>query len=137
MCPTLARLVATALCGNCQNCQYTKAGTHKHMININKPLAEGQLCDWHFLPVLSYCSPPHSRHMPGMSGPQVASRLRDVHPRTKILFLTMHEQPEYVSAAFSAGGRGYVTKRRITSDLAQAIREVFEGETFLSPIPRK
>lgn len=75
--------------------------------------------------------------MPGMSGLQVASRLRDVHPRTKILFLTMHEQPEYVSAAFSAGGRGYVTKRRITSDLAQAIREVFEGETFLSPIPRK
>lgn len=49
----------------------------------------------------------------------------------------MHEQPEYVSDAFSAGGRGYVTKRRITSDLAQAIREVFEGETFLSPIPRK
>lgn len=75
--------------------------------------------------------------MPGISGLQVASRLRDLHPRTKILFLTMQEQPEYVSAAFSAGGRGYVTKRRIVSDLAQAIREVFEGQTFLSSIPRK
>jgi DNA-binding NarL/FixJ family response regulator len=74
--------------------------------------------------------------MPGISGLDVASRLRDVHPRTKILFLTINEQPEYVSAAFSTGARGYVTKRRIASDLAQAIREVFEGETYLSPILR-
>jgi DNA-binding NarL/FixJ family response regulator len=49
------------------------------------------------------------------------------------LFLTIHEEPEYVSAAFNAGALGYVSKRRLASDLAPAIREVFEGRTYLSP----
>jgi DNA-binding NarL/FixJ family response regulator len=71
--------------------------------------------------------------MPLMSGLQVASSLRDMHPRTKILFLTIHEEPEYISAAFSVGACGYVTKRRLASDLALAIREVFVGHNFLSP----
>src|SRR3974377_2617072 len=50
--------------------------------------------------------------MPVMNGFQVASMLREKHPRTKILFLTIHEEPEYISAAFSPGACGYVTKRR-------------------------
>jgi DNA-binding NarL/FixJ family response regulator len=75
--------------------------------------------------------------MPGLNGIQVASRLRDARARTRILFLTIHEQSEYISAAFSAGARGYVTKRRLSTDLAPAIREVFAGQTFLSPSLRK
>ena len=71
--------------------------------------------------------------MPGLNGLQVASRVHGNHPRTRILFLTIHEEPEYVSAAFNAGALGYVSKRRLASDLAPAIREVFEGRTFLSP----
>jgi DNA-binding NarL/FixJ family response regulator len=72
-------------------------------------------------------------NMPVMNGLQLASLLREKHPRTKILFLTIHEEPEYISAAFSAGARGYVTKRHMASDLALAIREVFDGRNFLSP----
>jgi len=68
-----------------------------------------------------------------MNGLQVASSLRDMHRRTKILFLTIHEEPEYISAAFSVGACGYVTKRRLASDLALAIREVSVGRNFLSP----
>jgi DNA-binding NarL/FixJ family response regulator len=75
--------------------------------------------------------------MPILNGLQVATRLHDIHPRTKILFLTIHEQPEYISAAFSAGASGYVTKRRLASDLALAIREIFGGGTFLSPCLEK
>jgi DNA-binding NarL/FixJ family response regulator len=71
--------------------------------------------------------------MPVLNGIQVASRLREIHPRTKILFLSIHEQAEYISAAFSAGACGYVSKRRLAMDLASAIREVFDGRTFLSP----
>ena len=71
--------------------------------------------------------------MPVMNGLQVASSLRDMHRRTKILFLTIHEEPEYISAAFSVGACGYVTKRRLASDLALAIREVSVGRNFLSP----
>ena len=71
--------------------------------------------------------------MPVMNGLKVASSLRDMHRRTKILFLTIHEEPEYISAAFSVGACGYVTKRRLASDLALAIREVSVGRNFLSP----
>ena len=71
--------------------------------------------------------------MPGVNGLQVAKRLRKLHPRTKILFLTIHEQAEYIAAAFSAGACGYVTKRCLASDLAHAIHEVSGGRTFLSP----
>lgn len=71
--------------------------------------------------------------MPVLNGIQASLRLRKSQPRTKILFLSINEQPEYISAAFSAGASGYVTKRRLSSDLARAIREVFQGHTFLSP----
>lgn len=71
--------------------------------------------------------------MPVMNGIQVASSLRDMQRRTRIVFLTIHEEPEYISAAFSAGACGYVTKRRLASDLALAVREVFVGHNFLSP----
>jgi two-component system response regulator DegU len=75
--------------------------------------------------------------MPGMNGIQVACHLRDSHAKTRVLFLTINEQPEYIAAAFSAGACGYVSKRRLATDLATAIREVFAGQTFLSPSLRK
>ena len=75
--------------------------------------------------------------MPVMNGLQVASLLREKRPATKILFLTIHEEPEYISAAFSAGACGYVTKRRLASDLRAAIREVYDGRNFLSPSLQK
>jgi DNA-binding NarL/FixJ family response regulator len=75
--------------------------------------------------------------MPVMSGFQVASSLHDMRRRTKVLFLTIHEEPEYISAAFSGGACGYVTKRRLASDLVLAIREVSAGRNFVSPSLRK
>jgi DNA-binding NarL/FixJ family response regulator len=71
--------------------------------------------------------------MPILDGLQATARLRDTKCRTKIVFLTIHEQSDYVSAAFAAGASGYVTKRHVGSDLVQAIREVFRGHTFISP----
>jgi len=67
-----------------------------------------------------------------MNGLQVTSLLREKHPRTKILILTIHEEPEYISAAFSAGALAYVTKRRLGSDLRLAIRQAYHGRKFLS-----
>jgi DNA-binding NarL/FixJ family response regulator len=71
--------------------------------------------------------------MPLLNGLQVAEQLKASNCRTKILFLTIHEEPEYISAAFSAGACGYVSKRHLACDLAQGIREVFDGRKFLSP----
>jgi len=70
--------------------------------------------------------------MPFLNGIEVARYLQAGSCRTRILFLTIHEEPEYVSAAFAAGALGYVTKRRLASDLKPAIREVFAGRKFLS-----
>jgi two-component system nitrate/nitrite response regulator NarL len=70
--------------------------------------------------------------MPVLNGIQASLRIRESHTRTKILFLSIHERPEYIAAAFAAGASGYVTKRRLASDLVIAIREVFLGNTFLS-----
>jgi DNA-binding NarL/FixJ family response regulator len=75
--------------------------------------------------------------MPIMDGIQAALCIRESKTSTKILFLTIQESEEYVSAAFAVGASGYVTKRRLLSDLAHAIREVAEGRTFLSPTLRR
>jgi DNA-binding NarL/FixJ family response regulator len=71
--------------------------------------------------------------MPLLNGIEVASYVHARKCRAKILFLTIHEEPEYIDAAFAAGATGYVTKRRLASDLATAVREVFYGRKFLSP----
>jgi DNA-binding NarL/FixJ family response regulator len=71
--------------------------------------------------------------MPVLDGLQTAARLRDDHCRTKVVFLTIHEQSDFVSAAFAAGASGYVSKRHLGSDLVPAIREVLQGHTFISP----
>jgi DNA-binding NarL/FixJ family response regulator len=71
--------------------------------------------------------------MPNLDGLQAAARLRDAKCRTRVIFLTIHEQPEYVTAAFSNGASGYVTKRRLSSDLVLAVQAVLEGEIFVSP----
>ena len=71
--------------------------------------------------------------MPSLDEIQTSSRIRENNARAHILILTIQEDGEYVSAAFSSG---YATKRRLLSDLAPAIRELAEGRTFLSPTLR-
>jgi DNA-binding NarL/FixJ family response regulator len=69
--------------------------------------------------------------MPKFDGFQTAHALRQRGSPARIVFLTMHRTDEYVSAAMSAGGHGYVLKSRIYSDLASAIDHAFEGRRFV------
>jgi len=71
--------------------------------------------------------------MPLMNGFQAAACLRDVKCRTKVVILTVYEDRDYISAAFSSGASAYVTKRHLGTDLVTAIREVLRGNTFVSP----
>lgn len=71
--------------------------------------------------------------MPVMNGFQASACLRDGNCRTKIVILTVFEDTECISAAFSSGAQGYVTKRHLASDLETAIRQVLQGNTFISP----
>ncbi|HEX3437768.1 MAG TPA: response regulator transcription factor [Pseudacidobacterium sp.] len=68
--------------------------------------------------------------MPVLDGLQAASQLRS--KRTKIVFLTVHNDPDFIVAAFSVGASGYVVKSDLTTDLVPAIREVMDGHTYIS-----
>jgi len=70
--------------------------------------------------------------MPRFNGIQVASRLRQTSCKAKVIFLTVQEDQDYVEAAFSLGARGYVLKRRFTTDLIPAIEEALQGRRFIS-----
>jgi DNA-binding NarL/FixJ family response regulator len=67
-----------------------------------------------------------------MTGFEVAKRLRAVGCRAKIIFLTVHEDIDFVRAAFDLGASGYVFKSRISGDLVNAIETVFRGGQFTS-----
>jgi len=71
--------------------------------------------------------------MPGLDGIEAARRLKQSGCRAKLVFLTVHEDPDYVRAALRAGGSAYVIKARLASDLVPAVHEALGGNRFVSP----
>ena len=71
--------------------------------------------------------------MPGMSSFE-AGRLVEEHcSGTRIVYLTMHEDREYVQQALRSGASGYLVKDTPAPLLLQALREAHRGERRLSP----
>ncbi len=71
--------------------------------------------------------------MPGLDGIEAARRLKRSGCRAKLVFLTVHEDPDYVRAALQSGGAAYVIKARLASDLIMAIHEALADHRFVSP----
>lgn len=71
--------------------------------------------------------------MGASSGIDVARQLHDSGSAAKIIFLTVHEDPDFVNAALGAGASAYVVKSRLGSDLLLAIRAALAGKLFVSP----
>lgn len=69
--------------------------------------------------------------MPGFDGFQAARELRERGARAPVVFLTMHDGPEFLHAAIDAGAVGFVLKSRIHSDLISAIGHAVEGRIFV------
>jgi DNA-binding NarL/FixJ family response regulator len=72
--------------------------------------------------------------MPGLNGIDAAEQLRKKLPNTKLIFLTMHGDADYVSDAFRVGVSGYVLKSSAISELTQAIQAVVRGETYVTSL---
>jgi DNA-binding NarL/FixJ family response regulator len=70
--------------------------------------------------------------MPILNGIEVASRLRYLGCKAKVIFLTVHEDPDYIEAALSVGALGYVFKSRVATDLVPAARSALQGLRFMS-----
>lgn len=71
--------------------------------------------------------------MPLLNGIDAAVQLKKAMPRLKVIFLTMHADRAYVTAAFRAGASGYLLKQSDPSELAFAIREVLKGHIYVTP----
>jgi len=71
--------------------------------------------------------------MPVLSGMQTAVRLKQEKSEVRIVFLTVHEDPDFAREALATGALGYVAKPRLATDLPLAIKEVLAGRSFVSP----
>lgn len=69
----------------------------------------------------------------GLGGIEATRRIVEEHPGTKVLVLTMHDDPETVRDAIAAGASGFLPKNVGGKDLSAAIRAVAEGGGFLHP----
>ncbi|GFE66879.1 response regulator transcription factor [Litoreibacter roseus] len=70
-------------------------------------------------------------NMPQLGGLSATEQLLERNPETRILILSMHNAPEYVSTAMSHGARGYVLKDVPIEEIYTAITTVMKGQTYL------
>ena len=71
--------------------------------------------------------------MPGFSSFEATRQIRKNRPETKVLFLTMYDDEDYLVEGMESGGSGYVLKDSPAPQLLAAIRDVHRGGSFLSP----
>jgi len=71
--------------------------------------------------------------MPGESGIDVLPELKKESPETKVLVLSMQDDPSYVREAFAAGANGYVLKEAADEEVVAAVREVAGGGSYVHP----
>lgn len=72
--------------------------------------------------------------MPLLNGVDAARQLKKLLPDVKLIFVTMHADPAYVSEAFKAGASAYLLKRSAARELEQAIDAVRKGQYFVTSL---
>lgn len=71
--------------------------------------------------------------MPGLSSFEATRQIRKNRPETKVLFLTMYDDEDYLVECMEVGASGYVLKDSPAAQLVAAIRDVQRGGSYLSP----
>lgn len=71
--------------------------------------------------------------MPGLSSFEATRQIKKARSQTKILFLTMYDDEDYLVEGMEVGASGYVLKDSPAQQLLAAIRDVFRGGSYLSP----
>jgi DNA-binding NarL/FixJ family response regulator len=70
--------------------------------------------------------------MPILSGIEAVHRLRNAGLKSKFVFLTIHNESEFLEACLAEGAVGYVLKTQMTGDLIRAINAAVAGKQFVS-----
>ena len=71
--------------------------------------------------------------MPRVGGMKALERMARDCRKTRVLVLTMHDDPAYLRSALAAGASGYLLKRAVDAELIAAIRAVHRGGIFVDP----
>lgn len=71
--------------------------------------------------------------MPELNGIEAIREIKRSGIDTKVVLLTMHEDPEYAIEALNAGALGYVVKHSASSELLSALEEAVNGRTYVTP----
>jgi DNA-binding NarL/FixJ family response regulator len=72
--------------------------------------------------------------MPVLNGFDAVRHIKERGSEAKIIFLTMHDDATLVSEAFRCGASGYILKHSAGEELVNAIREVANGNNYVSPL---
>ena len=72
--------------------------------------------------------------MPVLNGFDAVRHIKAAGSKAKIIFLTMHDDAALLSEAFRCGASGYILKQAAGEELVNAIREVAQGNNYVSPL---
>jgi DNA-binding NarL/FixJ family response regulator len=75
--------------------------------------------------------------MPQLNGLDAARHLKPTLPMTKLIFMTMNEDPDLVGEAFRAGASGFLLKQGAAFELMDAIERVLKGGSYVTPSAAK
>jgi two-component system, NarL family, response regulator NreC len=70
--------------------------------------------------------------LPTLNGIEVARRIRETSPTSKILFVSENRSPDVAEEALRMGGDGYVVKSEAATELLPAIKAILQGKRFIS-----
>lgn len=71
--------------------------------------------------------------MPRLTGIEILREVRLREMKTRLVFLTMHTEPELAAEAIEFGVSGYLLKENAFEDLVSALRRVINGDIVISP----
>ena len=70
--------------------------------------------------------------LPTLNGIEAARRIRQLSPKSKILFVSQESSPDVIEEALSSGALGYVVKAHAASELLPAVEALLQGKRFVS-----
>jgi len=70
--------------------------------------------------------------MPGTTGMEAISQIKDLYPKLPVLILTMHSEEQYALRALKAGASGYLSKNMAPEELIDATRRVLIGRKYIT-----